>query len=188
MVTLARFLRRLHTVPVPRDPSLGPVRPFVRVADRIESALTLSEVDRLFLREMHAELVASWERARFEMAPAVVHGDAHNENLVRAGDGRIVFLDLERFGIGQPEWDLTLTAVYHQCGWHSATDYAAFVDAYGYDVRAAPTWPLLKAIRMLRMVTWLGAVAADDPVRAEQLRFRLATLRDGTAPKGWDGF
>lgn len=188
VVTLAGFLRRLHAVPVPRDLPLGPVRPFVRVADRIESAAALTEVDRQLLRGMHAELVASWERARFEMAPAVVHGDAHHENLVRAGDGRIVFLDLERVGIGQPEWDLTLTATYHECGWYTATDYAAFVDAYGYDVRTAPAWPLLRAIRMLRMVTGLGAVAADDPVRREQVRFRLATLRDGTAPAGWDGF
>lgn len=188
VVTLAGFLRRLHAVPVPRDLPLGPVRPFVRVADRIESAAALTEVDRQLLRGMHAELVASWERARFEMAPAVVHGDAHHENLVRAGDGRIVFVDLERVGIGQPEWDLTLTATYHECGWYSATDYAAFIDAYGYDVRTAPAWPLLRAIRMLRMVTWLGAVTAGDPVRTEQLRFRLATLRDGTAPAGWDGF
>ncbi|MGQ0773529.1 MAG: phosphotransferase family protein [Pseudonocardiales bacterium] len=125
---------------------------------------------------------------QFEMAPAVVHGDAHNENLVRCGDGRIVFVDLERVGVGQPEWDLTLSAVYHECGWHSATDYAAFADTYGYDVRASPAWPVLKAIRMLRMTTWLAAATADDPARAEQVRFRLATLRDGTAPTGWDGF
>lgn len=188
VVTLARFLRRLHAVPVPGELSLGPVRPFVRIADRIESAAALTESDRRLLRGMHAELVVSWERARFEMAPAVVHGDAHHENLVRAGDGRIVFLDLERVGIGQPEWDLTLTATYHECEWYSATDYAAFVDAYGYDLRAAPAWPLLRAIRILRMVTWLGAVAADNPGRTKQLQFRLATLRDGTAPAGWDGF
>lgn len=55
--------------------------------------------------------------------------------------------------LGQPEWDLTLTAVHHECGWHPLCDYAAFVNAYGYDVRTAPAWPVLKAIRMLRMTT-----------------------------------
>ncbi|MGH3687628.1 MAG: hypothetical protein ACRDRU_00365 [Pseudonocardiaceae bacterium] len=42
--------------------------------------------------------------------------------------------------------------------------------------------------RVLRMVTWLAGAAAGDPVRAGQVRFWLATLRDGTAPVGWDGF
>jgi len=188
LVTLAGFLRQLHTIPVPQNLPLGPVQPFVRVAERIESAPTLTEADRQFLREMQVDLCAQWGQARFEIARAVVHGDAHNENLVRCDAGRIVFLDLERVGIGPPEWDLTLTAVYHECGWHSATDYAAFVDTYGYDVRAAPVWPTLKAIRMLRMTSWLAAATADDPARAAQVRFRLATLRDGTAPAGWDGY
>ncbi|MGQ0773442.1 MAG: phosphotransferase family protein [Pseudonocardiales bacterium] len=188
LVTLADFLRKLHTLPVPQEFQLGPVRPFVRVAERIESAPALAEADRRFLRDIQVDLVAQWNQARFEIAPAVVHGDAHNENLVRSRDGRIVFLDLERVGVGQPEWDLTLTAVHHECGWHCATDYAAFIDTYGYDVRTSPAWPMLKAIRMLRMTTWLAAATAGDPTRADQLRFRMATLRDNTAPVGWDGF
>lgn len=81
-----------------------------------------------------------------------------------------------------------MTAIYDECGWHCATDYAAFVDAYGYEVRASPAWPVLKAIRMPRMITWLVTSATDEPARVEQLRLRLATLRDGTAPAGWDGF
>ncbi|MGH3550643.1 MAG: phosphotransferase [Pseudonocardiaceae bacterium] len=188
VVTLAGFLRQLHVIPVPQEFPLGPVQPFARIAERVESTPALAEADRQFLRDMQIDLVAQWAQTRFEMAPAVVHGDAHNHNLVRSGDGRIVLLDLERIGIGQPEWDLTLTALYHECGWYSATDYAAFVDTYGYDVRVSPAWPVLRAIRMLRMTTWLAVAAADDSVRAEQVRFRLATLRDGTAPAGWDGF
>ncbi|MGH3720211.1 MAG: hypothetical protein ACRDRI_15475 [Pseudonocardiaceae bacterium] len=34
----------------------------------------------------------------FETAPAAVHGDARNHNLVRSGDGRIVFVDLDTYG------------------------------------------------------------------------------------------
>ncbi|MGQ0777070.1 MAG: hypothetical protein ACT4NY_22090 [Pseudonocardiales bacterium] len=43
---------------------------------------------------------------------------------------------------------------------------------------------MLKAIRLLRMTTWLAAVTGNDPTRADQVRFRLATLRDSTAPIG----
>ena len=81
-----------------------------------------------------------------------------------------------------------MTAVYYECGWHCATDYAAFVDAYGYEMWASPAWPVLKAIRMPRMITWLVNSATDEPARVEQLRLRPVTLRDGTAPAGWDGF
>jgi len=38
------------------------------------------------------------------------------------------------------------------------------------------------------MVTWLGQSAADDLERERQLRFRLKTLRAGTAPAGWNGY
>ncbi|MGH3915362.1 MAG: phosphotransferase family protein, partial [Pseudonocardiaceae bacterium] len=131
LVTVAGFLRRLHAVPVRQDTQLGPLQPFFRVAERIDSAPTLTEADRRFLRARHGALLAQWEQARFEMAPVVVHGDAHHENLVRCGDGRIVCLDLERVCVGQPEWDLTVTAVYYECGWHDATDYATFMKTYG---------------------------------------------------------
>ncbi|MGH3928835.1 MAG: phosphotransferase, partial [Pseudonocardiaceae bacterium] len=55
LVTLAGFLRQLHTIPVPQDPQLGPVQPFVRIAERIESAPTLAETDRQFLRDMQVD-------------------------------------------------------------------------------------------------------------------------------------
>jgi hypothetical protein len=90
--------------------------------------------------------------------------------------------------LGPFEWDLTLTALYHECGWFTAEQYRQFADAYGYDVRRSASWPLLRGIRMLRMVTWLGQSAADDLERERQLRFRLKTLRAGTAPAGWNGY
>ncbi len=188
VVELARWLRRLHGVPAPRELDLPPVRPFVRVEERIASVPGLADRDREFLAGMLRDLRRAWPTVTFELPAGVVHGDAHTDNLVRGADGRLAFLDLERFGVGQPEWDLTLTAVYHECGWYSGEQYAAFAEAYGYDVRTSPAWPVLRGIRMLRMTTWLAMTASQAPERAAELDRRLATLRDGTAPAGWNGF
>ncbi|GAA4736690.1 phosphotransferase family protein [Phytohabitans rumicis] len=155
---------------------------------RLAGGVTLSATDRTFLTAYREHLATQWDRARFELGEAVLHGDAHMDNLLRTADGRLVFVDLETVAIGPPEWDLTLTALYHECGWFSADEYGGFVDAYGYDVRTSGAWSVLRGIRMLRMTTWLAQSAADHPEREVQLRHRIATLRDGTAPEGWTGF
>ncbi|MGQ0773884.1 MAG: phosphotransferase [Pseudonocardiales bacterium] len=71
LVTLAGFLRQLHTTPIPQEFQLDPVRPFVRITERIESAPTLAEADRQFLRAMQVDLVTQWGRATAS-SPAVV--------------------------------------------------------------------------------------------------------------------
>ncbi|MER7457306.1 phosphotransferase [Micromonospora sp. NPDC126480] len=110
------------------------------------------------------------------------------ENLLVTADGRKVFVDLEAVCIGPREWDLTLTALYHECGWFSVEEYADFVQAYGPDVRCSPSWPVLRLIRMLRMTLRLTQSAENDPQRQRQLRHRIDTLRNGTAPAGWTGY
>lgn len=188
LVTLARCLRRLHAVSPPESGLLTGVDPFTRFDERLAGGVTLSEEDRAFLTTYRDELATQWNRSRFELGQAVVHGDAHMDNLLRTADGRLAFVDLETVAIGPPEWDLTLTALYYECGWFSADDYTAFADAYGYDVRRSRAWPVLRGIRMLRMTTWLAQSAGDHSDRELQLRHRIATLRDGTAPDGWTGF
>jgi aminoglycoside phosphotransferase (APT) family kinase protein len=188
LVTLASCLRRLHAVPRRHASLLTRVEPFAYFDERLAAAPTLGEADRAFLTELRDKLAAEWARATFDLGDAVIHGDAHMDNLMKAADGRLAFIDLETVCIGPPEWDLTLTALYHESGWFSADEYAGFVGAYGYDVRHSAAWPVLRSIRMLRMTTWLAQSAGDYPEREDQLRHRIATLRDGSAPAGWTGF
>lgn len=188
LVTLARCLKQLHAVSPPDNGLLAQVDPFTRFDDRLVGGVTLSKEDRAFLTEYREELATQWERSSFELGVSVVHGDAHMDNLLLTGEGRLAFVDLETVAIGPPEWDLTLTALYYECGWFSAGDYNDFADAYGYDVRRSRAWPVLRGIRMLRMITWLAQSAGDHRDREAQLRHRIATLRDGTAPEGWTGF
>jgi len=188
LTTLARCLRQLHAVSLPTRPLLGPVRPFARFDDRLASASTLSVDDRSFLVKLRDRLAEQWDRARFHLPECVVHGDAHMDNLLKTTEGRLAFVDLEGVAIGHPEWDLTLTALYYECGWFTTSQYDEFATAYGYDVRTGESWATLRGIRMLRMTTWLAQTAADFPERETQLRHRIASLRDGSAPAGWTGF
>ncbi|WP_230416531.1 phosphotransferase family protein [Micromonospora tarapacensis] len=188
LVTLAGCLRRLHAIPTPPTSLLTRLDPFARFEKRVAAATMLDDADSVFLTELRDRLAEQWRRANFDLGEAVIHGDAHMDNLLQTRDGRAAFVDLETVAIGPPEWDLTLTALYHECGWFSASEYANFVDAYGYDVRTSAAWPVLRGIRMVRMTTWLAQSAENSFERETQLRHRLATLRDGTAPAGWTGF
>ncbi|GIJ13297.1 phosphotransferase enzyme family protein [Micromonospora andamanensis] len=187
LVTLAKCLRRLHAVAIPADllPSLSP---FDKFEERLETGVGLDNSDRIFLRQLRDQLSARWATAELTLGEAVLHGDAHMENLLVTAGGREAFVDLETVCIGPPEWDLTLTALYYECGWFPANEYVDFVEAYGFDVRLSPSWPELRLARMLRMTLWLAQSADNDPQRLRQLRHRIDTLRDGTAPSGWTGY
>jgi aminoglycoside phosphotransferase (APT) family kinase protein len=148
----------------------------------------LTGADRDLLRGLRDELAVGWREATFELGTATVHGDADMDNLLRTSSGRVAAIDLETVAEGPPEWDLTLTALYFEYGWFSRAQYDEFAEAYGYDVRSGSAWPVLRGIRMVRMVIWPAQSAADNPDRQAQLRHRLGTLRDGTAPAGWSGY
>jgi thiamine kinase-like enzyme len=187
LITLAKCLRQLHSVPPPKN-LLPHISPFEKFEERLEAGAGLDTSDRVFLRQLRDELSAQWTMAEFALGSAVLHGDAHMENLLVTADGREAFVDLETVCIGPPEWDLTLTALYYECGWFSAVEYVDFARTYGFDVRRSPSWPMLRLIRMLRMTLWLAQSADNDAHRRRQLRHRIDTLRDRTAPAGWTGY
>src|SRR2546421_206999 len=98
-----------------------------RRARRIESARGIAEDDRDFLRWRLADLRSRFRAAEFVLGAAVLHGDAHDGNVMRDGNGNVVIFDLENVAIGPPEWDLSLVATYHDSlAWWSAEEYAAY--------------------------------------------------------------
>lgn len=69
-------------------------------------------------------------------ADRAVHGDAWPGNIVRTVDG-VLMMDLERFSVGPPEWDLVSTAVRAMTtGAVSMREYDRLCAVYGYDVTA----------------------------------------------------
>ncbi|NRQ32974.1 aminoglycoside phosphotransferase family protein [Nonomuraea sp. NN258] len=183
---VATALRRLHDLPPPTGFAIGQLDPFVRLAERIDRAVTLDERDRSWMRAHLAELEARWVELPKGLPKTVVHGDAWIGNVVRTDDGEAVLLDLERCSAGPPEWDLTSTAVkaFTLAG-ITTEDYDAFVRAYGHDVTSWAGFETLRDIREFRMTCMAAQVAAENPARRDEAVLRLACLRGERGPRPW---
>lgn len=185
---VAEAIRRLHDLPVPTDVPLGTLDPFVRLTDRVDSAITLPGEDRAWLRRHLENLKARYAELPAGRPPCVVHGDAWVGNIVSTQDGQVVLLDLERCSIGPPEWDLVSTAIkLTSFGWIAAEDYQDFCQRYGHDVTAWAGFELLRDIRELRMTSYVAQRAAEHPEAKAEAQLRVDCLRGhaGSRPWGW---
>jgi hypothetical protein len=182
---IGRFLARLHDLQPPVGPRLREVQPFVSIADRIAAA-PVRDDEKQFLQHRLDELTAQWPTTAFERPDAVIHGDPHGGNVVATPGGTILILDLERFSLGPPEWDLTLMASeYDSFRWITAEQYRSFVDAYGYDVLSSPVYPWLRNVRELRMTSWLANKADQSQAIRDEVGHRIACLRGDQGPRPW---
>lgn len=185
-VQVADLLRRLHALPIPSDPVLDGLDPFVRLPERIDSAVTVPDDDRAWLRAQVAALQERWADLVPGLRTCVVHGDAWAGNVAATDDGRVVLLDLERCSVGPPEWDLVSTAVkYITYGLIDRAEYQPFCDAYGFDVTALNGFTVIRDIRELRMTCFVAQQAATDPSFQSEARLRIDCLRGGCGPRPW---
>jgi aminoglycoside phosphotransferase len=183
---LADLLRQLHTLQVPTDFDIPALDPFVRLSEHLAAAKPmLNASDRGFLTKRIEELRADYARLSDDLSVCVIHGDANRKNAIRGRDGVAVLLDLERFSLGPREWDLVVPAVYQRLGWYSDSEYDAFVDAYGWDVRTWDGFSVVAALREFRMTAWLLSRLAREPDLRDEAANRIASLRDPEAPRSW---
>ncbi|MDX8037633.1 aminoglycoside phosphotransferase family protein [Lentzea sp. BCCO 10_0856] len=189
-VELAASLRSLHQLPVPREFELPLLAPFEGLAERIESAATFSDAERQWLRRHLDDLRAEYDRLPQGKPHSVLHGDAWPGNIVRStGDGEILVIDLERFSVGPPEWDLLHTAIsYATVGKLSHVEYAEFVDVYGLDVLDWSGYPTLRDIRELRLTLFAAQMAAENSQSTGQASHRLACLKGELGERPWKGW
>jgi aminoglycoside phosphotransferase (APT) family kinase protein len=186
---LAKLLRRLHSATSPTGFSLPVLDPFRRIDHRLGHVDGVAPEDRRFLRDFYDRLKDRYQSVEYELPTAVIHGDAQISNLIRHVDGTVLLSDLDPCAIGPPEWDLILTAVYYvRLRWHTAREYEAFAEMYGFDVLKWSGFEVLADIRELRMVTWLMQNAGESPAIATEVRHRVATLRDGVVPRRWSPY
>jgi Ser/Thr protein kinase RdoA (MazF antagonist) len=175
---LGRVLRQLHALPGPTDFRLPDLDILGRVEPRIHAS-TVADADKEFLLGLHADLRDELFRVRYVLRPCAVHGDAHNGNLMLA-NGQPVLIDLERFAWGQAEWDLARTATeYVTAGFLDGARYREFSEAYGFDVVQAESFPVLRAVTELKMVTWLMQRVGESETIAGEFAKRMQTLRAG---------
>ncbi|MEU1385920.1 MULTISPECIES: aminoglycoside phosphotransferase family protein [unclassified Nonomuraea] len=185
---LAGILRVLHGLAVPADLELPAMDILSRISERINAASVLTDEDRDFLLTRRCELQSAYDELTFPLTPCAVHGDAHNENLIRTVDGRVLLIDFERFAFGPPETDLAVTAIEHTVGWGTRTEYDRFAERYGFDVLAWEGYPVLRDINELKMTTWLMQNVDEDAAIAREFRNRMNSLRNPDAPRRWRAF
>nr|WP_225311750.1 aminoglycoside phosphotransferase family protein [Microbispora cellulosiformans] len=182
---LAVVLRRLHALRPPPDLTLPELEPFERLGEQIESAPALTAADRLTLRTLMRTLREELADVTYELPRAVIHGDANIGNVLKTASGEVVLFDLEGLCWGPPEWDLAITAVYRDLGWHTDAEYERFCEVYGFDVTRLPRYQVLRTIRELRMTCWLAQKAGDSEDIAAEVRRRIADLREPDRPRHW---
>lgn len=185
---LGAALRRLHLLTPPDHLNLPRVEPMARVAERIAAAVAVTVAERAMLSDFAATAAADLKAATFDLPRGTVHGDGHVDNLVRGSDGRLAFVDLEECAVGQPEWDLVLTAIERDCGWLTDAQYAQFCDAYGYDVTTSPGYRPLRRVRLIRMTSWLAQKVDESEQVAAEVRHRIATLKADLDELGWSAY
>ena len=184
---LGGLLRQLHELPSPTTFDLPALDILGRVEERVDVA-PVPGSDKAFLLDRLVELRERVAELRWPLAEAVVHGDAHDHN-VMIEDGRPLLIDFERFAWGQPEWDLAVTATEYQTGgWWSADEYATFVEAYGFDVTNWDGWPVVLAVNELKMTTWIMQNIAESGEIADEYEARMHTLRTSRVDRPWRPF
>ncbi|OOC53596.1 aminoglycoside phosphotransferase [Nocardiopsis sinuspersici] len=184
---LGRLLRALHHLTPPPSLGLPALGPFHRVAERIDTAPGLDTAQRDLLRTHHQDLAARWPTVTPVLGTHVIHGDANIGNVLATPQGVVLF-DLDGICWGPPEWDLVLTALYRDLGWHSDTEYADFCDVYGFDVTSWDGYPLYKQVRELRMTTWPAQKGGESPEIDAEIARRIADLADPRRPRSWNPY
>ncbi|ABD11743.1 hypothetical protein ThrDRAFT_01167 [Frankia casuarinae] len=183
---VAAALRALHAIPPPTGFTLDPLSPMTRLRERIEGARTLTAADRHWLRNRVETLTSRYNSLPPGLPLSAVHGDAWGGNLVVTPDGQTVLLDLERFSIGPPEWDLVSTAIKHSSfAWITAGEYAEFVEVYGHDVTNWSGFETLRDIRELRMACYVAQQASKDDGWQSEARKRVDSIRGLLGPRPW---
>jgi uncharacterized protein YmfQ (DUF2313 family) len=67
----------------------------------------------------------------------------------------------------------------------SRSNYLAFAAAYGVDITQTQHWPLLRELRELQLVTTVLPQLPGRPAIAEQLGYRIRTLRQQDTTATW---
>jgi Ser/Thr protein kinase RdoA (MazF antagonist) len=183
---LATVLRKLHAV---RRDGAVPLRvwnPYPPMRQRLDASAVLSPPEKAALGTMIQANEAAVRELDFALTPGVIHGDASVGNIWRTPEADLVLFDLESVSIGAREWDLIITSVYRELGWHTEQEYEAFIDEYGTDVRTWSGYTTLAQAQRLRMICWLaGSAVSKDERAVTELRGRVDDLASRSSGFTW---
>lgn len=79
---------------------------------------------------------------------------------------------------------------YQTAGWWTDSQYAQFVEAYGYDVTSwNDGFPILRAAHEMKMTTWLMQNVNESSEIATECEQRMRTIRgQADGPERWRPF
>jgi aminoglycoside phosphotransferase (APT) family kinase protein len=180
---LATVLRALHALPTPDDLSLPLYDPFCGLGQCADTAPSLSDSERSWLKQQITRLRAQY---RETSNPKLIHGDAWQGNVAVTESGMAILLDLETVSLGRQHWDLVQVAAdFTDFARISVSDYESFVEAYGgFDVAHLSDYRTLADIAELRWTCFALKKAATSTAAAREVRHRLECLR-GEHPRPW---
>ncbi|WP_425559602.1 phosphotransferase enzyme family protein [Kitasatospora terrestris] len=190
---LAPLLRALHELPdapdrpapafpLPRRELLAPVDRWLAAADgRVDPA------DAAFLRERKESFVTALAGLTPVLPPGPVHGDALPRNVHVGPDGPVL-LDLETVSADLREHDLVVLTLAQDRYGLPAEEYAAFTEAYGWDVREWPGCAVLRGARETASAAWVAQQTPENPAAAAEFGRRVTSLRNADARVRWSEF
>jgi aminoglycoside phosphotransferase (APT) family kinase protein len=189
MSQIGELLRRLHWLEEPDALRLERLDPLAEIWRRLRSVEGLSDDDRAFLSDRAQVLGRRFTELDFVLPTGMVHGEANVGNVLLDSAGEAVLIGLDGFAIGPREWDLVLTALYYErFGWHTSSEYEAFVYGYGFDVMNWYGYTTLADLCELMMTVWLAQRLTADVEASREVQRRISDLRTGSDRHGWQAF
>ena len=185
---LGQALRRLHALRPPPGLDLPRWDPMDDVRRRLSDAEALAPADRAFLEARTDEVTAALRTVRYRLPTTVIHGDAHLNNLITTLDGQVLLCDFDSVSLGPAEWDLIPVAVGRLRFGHPPDRHAQLAAGYGVDITTWEGFPVLRAVRELKLVTSVLPILASNPTAAAQFRVRFDSLRAGDSTARWSPY
>jgi len=183
---LGRVLREFHGLPRPAF-ALPVWDPVQDARARIDDAEALDDHDRAVLVRWCDDLEPRLAGLQARGGWRLVHGDAHVGNLLRQSENRVVLCDFDPTCLGPWQVDLVAVAV-GEIRFGRAGAHRSLAEAYGYDVKSDPDWPLLREARELKMVAAAVPLLASGPGVADEFRTRLTSVVRGDEGLRWTPF
>jgi len=154
---------------------------------RLDDAEGLAGGDGDYLLAWCDRLEPRLQEFAASIAPGLVHGDAHEGNLIRDQSGRVLLCDFDATCIGPWHVDLVPEPA-NEARFGRTGGHRRLAAAYGYDITQDQSWPLLQEARELKMIAAAVPLLASAPGVAAEFRLRLRSVRTGDPTARWTAF
>ncbi|MFI6779976.1 phosphotransferase family protein [Micromonospora sp. NPDC050276] len=183
---LGTALREFHALGVP--PFALPLwDPIGDARRRLADADGLGKPDRDFLVDWCDRLQPEVATLVKRGTQTLIHGDAYAGNLLRESSGRTVMCDFDATCVGPWQVDLAAVAV-GEARFGGTGRHRSLVTAYGIDITAEPSWPILRDARELKMIAAAVPLLTTSPNVADEFTIRLRSVRHNDPTARWTPF